>query len=92
MKDGKVSAMPDLLNPWVGNFRYFCENFQNYHYCVPPIDKCLMLGLFNNTTLNCAVPSRSSTTSRIRELNYLWDFFLTEKADFSKLSVDSFTL
>jgi len=51
------------------------------NYCVLPIDKCLLLGLFKHDT------KRSSTATRIRELTYLWEKkFLTEKANFSKLN------
>jgi len=44
----------------------------------------LLLGLFNNTTLNSAVPSRNSTTTGIRDL---WEFYFTEKANLSKLNI-----
>jgi len=37
-------------------------------------------------TLNCAVPSRSSTTE-IKDLYNLYEFSFTEKADFSKLNI-----
>jgi len=65
-------------------FVYFSENFQDYKYCAPPLKSVYLLGLFNNTTLNSAVPSHYSTATRIRELNYLWEL---EKADFSKWNI-----
>jgi len=43
------------------------------NYYAPPKDKYLLLILFTNTTLNCALPGRSSTTTKIRD--HLCEFF-----------------
>jgi len=51
------------LNLVVGNVR-FCEDFQDYKLLrAASKNKCILLGLFNNTTLNCAVLSRSATNT-----------------------------
>jgi len=55
------------------------------NYCAPPKDKCLLL---NNKSQSCAaLHTRFPTTTRMRELNHLWEVFLPEKADFSKLNI-----
>jgi len=51
-----------------------------FNYCALPEDKWLLVGLLKPYI------SRSSTTTR-EELSHVWEFFLSEKADFNKLNI-----
>jgi len=49
------------------------------HYCAPPEDKWLLVGLFNNTTQSHILDVLLATTSE--ELSHWWENFLSEKDD-----------
>jgi len=51
------------------------EDFHSRNYCVLHEDKWLLVGVLNDTD---PYISRSSTTKK-RELNHLWKFFLQRK-------------
>jgi len=53
-----------------------------------PEDEWLLVGLLNNTTQSFSC----SSTTRIRELNHLWEFFLTEKAELNILMLTIITI